>query len=1106
MSASIETQIDTIQQRLSDEESSDTEERAALYHELGDLFTDLVTGERSEHLEKAIDAYRKALSLWNKETQPHDWAKTMHNLGLVFRSRLQGDAEKNIRHAIEAYEACLDVFTQKAYPNDWADTHRHLAIAYHNRYAGDREVSLKHGLHHSLLALQVFTQASDPVNWAIMQQMLGYIHAAWVGEDKPAHIEQAIVAFRKSLEVFTKDQNPSLWTSSQYNLGQIYTARSKGSVNENIAHAVHAFESALEVYDRIAQPELWAMTKHALALAYSGVEGAERVDYLERAIDLLEEALQVYIPEEYPQDWIMVHNTLGIVYQERIYGDPRENVQRAVRAFHAALDGLEKDVDPDSWASIQHNLGNALSSRFLPNRKENLYAALEAYRLALQIRRPEETPVAWARTHYSIGQAHQDLMVEEDSENHFEAAVQSFEKALTVYTVSSHPIDWGHCQFTLGNAYSTRAAFVREAEAIPLLEKSIQAYERSLQTGSEVDMPSFWATVQINLGQAFAQTSQYALAILHFEKALTVLSPSTAPHETYICGRDLGDAAGELGEWSKAIQGYEVAIEATEQQRLWLRADQRKREELRTSIDAYTGMVQACLELGLVQKALYYSDRVKARSLTEFITVSRLLSQSLSKEFREQVDRLRRTLITEDIQSSTLQVSPQDRSKWEAAYSAYQSLLEEIQPNAFNVISSYEVWSKTALQPPDRQTAVLSFFISGSEMHAFLVHGTNKEKPSVHHILIDEIDAVLPSINLYTRSYADYRTTPSTSAPWRQKLSRSLDTFSRLFKLSDIVYRIPESIRRLVIVPHVFVHLIPLHACPIHNPQNPVGRCMSLADRFDAGITYAPSMDVFQRVAAHPSASYGHVLTIQNPGDNLIFSDLEVQTITPFVDQMFILDRDQGIHASLMNPIVTANYNVLHCACHGHFDPISPFESALELAPGKRLMLADAFQLPLNDYRLVTLSACESGLSDAEGISDEYIGFPHALLVAGAGALVTSLWAVGDLSTNLLMSAFYQSLHDACKKSDGKVPGGHIAEALQQAQLWLKNISVDRVVEIFDFWRLRAVTDGLALSAKARFELLDALEYERYRISALPEDTLPYTDPYYWAGFVPIGY
>ena len=65
---------------------------------------------------------------------------------------------------------------------------------------------------------------------------------------------------------------------------------------------------------------------------------------------------------------------------------------------------------------------------------------------------------------------------------------------------------------------------------------------------------------------------------------------------------------------------------------------------------------------------------------------------------------------------------------------------------------------------------------------------------------------------------------------------------------------------------------------------------------------------------------------------------------------------------------------------------------------------------------------------------DEYVGLPAGFLQAGAPCVVSTLWAVDDMSTALLMERFYQQHLD-----EGLSP----SRALRAAQRWLRG-EVDR--------------------------------------------------------------
>jgi CHAT domain-containing protein len=293
-------------------------------------------------------------------------------------------------------------------------------------------------------------------------------------------------------------------------------------------------------------------------------------------------------------------------------------------------------------------------------------------------------------------------------------------------------------------------------------------------------------------------------------------------------------------------------------------------------------------------------------------------------------------------------------------------------------------------------------------------------------------------------------------------------------------------VRRVILMPSGGLQLLPQHVA---------WRMVDGVKHYfmdDYEVIYAPSAFALQASRARAQSRAGQTalvvgVSVYKKLQPLHFTRAEVEEVSKLFNVQPLMDSaatPEGVRERASG----AAY--VHLSCHGSFawgqDPLA---SAVYLAEDRPLTLADILgKMDLNSARLVTLSACETGISDIRQSPDEYVGLPAGFLQAGAAGVVSSLWSVNDLSTALLMIRFYEN-----HLKDKQPP----AQALRQAQLWLRDVTNAELGELFDAFRKN--TPDAQVSPRMPHALASQ-EFRKYTLDSDPKGR-PFAHPYYWAAF-----
>ena len=901
------------------------------------------------------------------------------------------------------------------------------------------------------VALTVFTRQKYAENWALTQNNLAAAYTDRIRGEKAENLEIAIATYQASLEVYTREAFPENWARSQNNLAVAYLYRIRGEKAENLEMAISACQAALSVRTHEAFPQNWAETQNNLAIAYHDRIRGEKAENLEMAISAYKVALSVLTREAFPQDWAATQHNLASAYCNRIRGEKADNLEIALSMYQAALEVRTHDSFPQDWALIQNNLARAYCNRIRGEKADNLEMAISVYHAALSVRTRDAFPQGWAQTQNNLGEAYSYRIRGEKADN-LEMAISAYQAALSVLTRDAFPQDWAQTQNNLGEAYRNKI----RGEKADNLEMAIAFYQASLEVYTRETFPFEGARSQNNLAIAYSdrirgeKADNLEMAISAYQAALLVRTREAFPIDNAATLFNLGLVYRDNSQLLEAYKSFKSAIETVESIRREIiiggEADRQKLAEEWNKL--YQLMVKVCLEMENKIVALEYIERSKTRNLVELFHNARNLPQNVQRISFQEI----RNLLRED-------------------------------------------------------EAILEWYITFNGFKVFTIT-RDSPQPDVWHSSSEDLQA----LEKFQQEYIDdYINQPEN---WKNQLETRLEKLAKILHINEIISRLPENCQRLILVPFRYLHLLPLHALTSRRLRQNVEETGCLLDLFPGGVRYTPScqlLQLSQRVnPTGEDSSPTRLFALQNPTQDLDFTDIEVEAIAKSFNPAEVLIRKKASKTGFQQQLAALqNADIAHFSCHGFFDFSNPRKSALILAGAKIttdnvyseeksyirsrrgetfniaecLTLEEIFDLRLSKCSLVTLSACETGLTDIRDSTDEYIGLPSGFFYAGTTSVISTLWAVNDVSTAILMIKFYEIF-----LSETRPP---VAIALRESQLWLKEATVQDLLDWAD-------------SSK----LLDSQNRERIKKKCRRSgklDDQPYQDSLYWAAFCAVG-
>lgn len=829
-------------------------------------------------------------------------------------------------------------------------------------------------------------------------------------------------------------------------LCRAYVRRTAGSHAENLEAAIRHGEAALTDPSHDDWPEFRAARLTNLASAYLERGHGDRAENIELALRHAGRALEVRTRVRYPLQWSSLQNAIGIMHLERVHGSRDDNVEQAIACFERSLEVRTREAFPGKWADTVTHLANAYRQRKKGDAAENFEKAIALYRRTLEVRTKAAWPTHWLRNQLNLAATYLDR-VEGTPADNARHAMEGLRLAQAEVQVEADPFLWGAVFHNLAEA----TLRIGEGDRPVALQSAIEHYRQAVRGFTADAFPSHHLTSQQRLGEALCELERWDDAHQAFTAAAAVSNTLYAESFTEF---------GRHAELAKVGRLH--------------------------ALDAW-----CLLRLGHFDDALERLERGRTRVLSEALALDAAALGRLDATERDAIGTARDSVraLENQMRSADELGERDDRALAEALAHARRQLAASIQQvrAAHPAFLPESLSAATILHGIPPGSALVAPVLTPAGTAVFVVPA-GQQTVAPGHVLWLDFDEAASRALLTDDWVTGYFNRESQPGAWHDVIaSTGHALWNKL--MGPVADRLAKlDIRSVLLMPQGGLGLLPLHAAW----REEKGQRRYFVD--DHIVTYVVGSAVrtlcverLQRARAHGMVG-ASLLAVVDPTHDLPYASLEGEHVARMfrADRVTLLPGDAATPDAVRHTAATH----VHFACHGHYDWAEPMRSALQLAKGEPLSLAQVMgEVQFDRTQLVALSACETGISDICATPDEYVGLPAGFLLAGAPAVVSTLWAVNDLSTALLMGRFYALLFDG--RHDG-------AAALAEAQRWLRDVTAAELTRLFAAEE-EAVLGGTTSVA------IEAISASFTRFAREAPSVRPFQEPFHWAAFTYMG-
>ncbi len=760
------------------------------------------------------------------------------------------------------------------------------------------------------------------------------------------------------------------------------------------------------------------------------------------------------------------------------------NTFQKLGRYEEAVDNYQKSIKLDSTYCYAYNgLGNALQEL------ERCEEAIENYKQAIGL-----DPTYFA-PYNGLGNIFQKL-------GRYEEAVDNYQKVIAI-----NPTDYsahtglGNVLYGLARNYEALLCYKKAIEIQPEFcnaynqsgnisydlrdyKKAIIGYEKAIGIHPECPNPwrgkanSIWASQGVDWAITFCDQSilklqakglefQSAIGNLHLLKGDAHYQQGKQQQQKFI------------SSFNKSANSYQAAIKIF--------------EEI-SDKESYLMALQSLVKVLMGLKRSEDADEQRRKG-TDYLKrlLDEISSPARCKALALKFTGFDQLTVDRHIQAAS-QLEDEDainaklKEAWETAEKGKNTCLSWLLDALSDNISNPGYEAVQQLLSPG--TAIVYWHISPAALTTFILKfGKVAPIPITQPSTGDRPASLQQLIKLeawmkeWDDQYSDYRNKGKeqrdANHSWRKDMAKRL--FERQEdpgNLKDIlnvdaIEDYLDDINHLILIPHQNLHRFPLHA--LFNSW--------------VVVSYLPSLQVGLNLKGRKPMHTNHLLSIENPtsdrGNPLEFARVESQLISQTFQTVSFIQETDATQETVMSAL-TGNYNTFHFSGHGSHDSEKPQRSELLLAGTDGLTLREICQSDLSGYDLVSLSACETGVTTHQSITTEYVGLVSGFLYSGVAQIISTLWVVESAVSALVMIEFYH--RRPTSQSD--------VMALAETIHWLRSLDRER----FQAWHAERLQElSLDLPRERRLKIKRTLDHALARWGTIESDI---KNPYSWAPFI----